>query len=260
MGLFGPTKIHERCAAALRAMCEENVAIDVQPINPAGEEGAEGRSRLFEFDEGTQTLLIEAPTKAGRPLPVEEGGRVRVRAVLGVMVYAFEAPVVGLELASTARGRIAMVRVEAPDQLKNGNRRRHFRAPPMASAPVALSWRMASADPSAENRREWNKGRVADVSGGGAGIWIESRHAAEIDVGRTIEASLQFRTPSGAKSIRRLAVVRRTRGSPEGVRGVFLGVEFVLDASRREDCVEELVEYVTWRQREAARLERERDG
>jgi c-di-GMP-binding flagellar brake protein YcgR len=241
-------------------MAEENAALDILLIDHEGREGGEGRSRLFEFDEGTQTLLVEEPTKAGRRLPTEQGGRVRVRAVFGRMIYAFEATVVGHEVASTARGPIAMVRIEAPEQLKSGNRRRHFRAAPLVSAPVTLSWRLAPPDPSSENRRDWNKARVVDVSGGGAGVWIVSAHAAEVEVGRTIEVSLQFRTPSGVKSIRRLAVVRRMRGSPEGARGVFLGVEFVLDASQREDCVEELVEYVTWRQRESARLERERDG
>ena len=96
-------------------------------------------------------------------------------------------------------------------------------------------------DRKAKNSRPWLNARVADISGCGIGLWIESKSTGDLEIGRSLELRIRFQSPSGAQSIVTRAQVRRIRPSPDRIRATFAGIEFELGDSEEDDGVEALV-------------------
>lgn len=258
MFLLGKRSIEPACAAMLTAMADDNASLDIEHVDANGRVAATGRSRVFQFDPTAGEVVVEIPTKEGRPIPIGEGDTVRVFAVVGGGVYRFASVVIGKNLVPSRRGNTPVLRLEVPNALENANRRSHFRIAPLASHPVEAAWRLGSTDVKAVNTRPWNTSRVFDISGRGIGLWIDAKFADVIHVGRHLELQLELTRPAGVTSLRTRAIVRRTRPPIDVARPIFAGVEFQVAGRGKDRCLEPIVAYVTWCQLELARLQREK--
>jgi c-di-GMP-binding flagellar brake protein YcgR len=260
MPLFGKKTANSKCAQQLQTLAEENVIVEMQLIEPDGRIGATGKTRIRAFDRAANVVKMDVPSKSGRPITIGEGDSIRVFIIQPPAVYKFDSVLIGREVARMSAGDgLSLLCVEAPEQLENGNRRRHFRVTPISNAPVIIQWRVA---PSKDSKvdRPWNKCRVNDLSGRGAGLLIEPALAESVEDGHRLQLRIQMPASGANETIPTYAVVRRVVPSPDGERSALLGVEFEVESRDPSACIEQVVSYVTFCQIEMARAQRERES
>jgi c-di-GMP-binding flagellar brake protein YcgR len=260
MPLFGRKTVSAKCAALLTAFADENIVVELEQIDPDGRVGASGKTRIRSFDRVTSTVTIDLPSKGGRTVTVGPGDNVRIFIIRAGQVHKFETVIIEREQVRTVTGQVVpMLRLECPENLENGNRRRHFRVTPIGNAPAICSWRLASRDRDAKSSRPFEKALVQDISGRGIALLIDPKLAEGIDEGRQLELQLKLSTPTTSESISTKAVIRRTVPSPDGIKNALLGIEFMVESRDPDACIEQVVSYVTFCQIEIARNQRERE-
>lgn len=260
MPLFGRKTIHPKCIQQLQSFADENIVVELEQFDPNGRIGGSGKSRIQQFDPTAMAVYLDIPSKSGRPIMIGPGDMARVFIIQETLVYKFESTVLERDTIRLANGQaLPMIVLEAPEILENGNRRRHFRVSPLSSARASIQWRPAPVDRKAKNDKPFNKSTVNDISGRGAGIWVEGELALHMQEGRRLELMIQVTTSQGATSIKTNAVIRRIVPSPDEVKPAFFGLEFEVESRDPEACLEEIVSYVTFCQLEVARVQRERE-
>ncbi|MBY0588615.1 PilZ domain-containing protein [bacterium] len=260
MPLFGRKTVSAKCAALLTAFADENIVVELEQLDPDGRVGASGKTRIRSFDRVTSGVTIDLPSKGGRTIAVGPGDLVRVFIIRAGQVHKFESVIIEREQVKTVTGQVVpMLRLEAPENLENGNRRRHFRVSPIGNAQASCSWRLASRDRDARTSRPFEKSAVQDISGRGIAILVDPKLAEDIEEGRQLELQLKLQTPHNTETISTRAIVRRTVPSPDGIKNALFGIEFAVESRDPDACLEQVVSYVTFCQIEIARNQRERE-
>ena len=173
MPLFGKKSISLRCAEQLESLAHDQAIVEFEQTDAEGRVKASGKTRFRQFQPQDGSLLIEIPTKMGRPLPVGPGDTAHLFVVLDTAIYMFDTVILDRATSQTSSGQsVPLLKIEAPEVLQSGNRRRHVRVVPVSSAPANLTWRIASLDKSIANSRNWNKAKIQDISSRGVGICI----------------------------------------------------------------------------------------
>jgi c-di-GMP-binding flagellar brake protein YcgR len=244
----------------LTAFADENIVVELEQLDPDGRVGSSGKTRIRSFDRVTSSISIDLPSKAGRPIAVGPGDNVRLFIIRAGQVHKLESVIIERDQVKSVTGQVVpMLRLEAPENLENGNRRRHFRVTPISNAPATCSWRFASRDREAKTSRVFEKSVVQDISGRGIAIWVDPKLADGIDEGRQLDLQLKLQTPHNTEMISTKAIVRRTVPSPDGIKNVLLGIEFLVESRDPDACIEQVVSYATFCQIEIARNQRERE-
>jgi c-di-GMP-binding flagellar brake protein YcgR len=260
MPLFGRKTVSAKCAALLTAFADENIVVELEQFDVDGRVGASGKTRIRTFDRVTSTVSIDLPSKGGRTVAVGPGDSVRIFIIRSGQVHKFESVVIERDQIKTVTGQVVpMLRLECPENVENGNRRRHFRVTPISSAPAHCQWRVASRDREAKNLRTLEKAIVQDISGRGVALLIDPKLAEGMEEGRLLELHLKLNTPNNNESITTKAIVRRVVPSPDGIKNALLGIEFMVESRDPDACIEQVVSYVTFCQIEIARNQRERE-
>ncbi len=260
MPLFGRKTVSAKCAALLTAFADENIVVELEQFDTDGRVGASGKTRIRTFDRVTSTVTIDLPSKAGRTIAVGPGDTVRIFIIRAGQVHKFESVVIERDQVRTVTGQVVpMLRLECPENLENGNRRRHFRVTPISTAPASCQWRVASRDREAKNLRALEKSIVQDISGRGIALLIDPKFAEGMEEGRLLELQLKLNTPNNTESIVTKGIIRRVVASPDGIKNALLGIEFMVESRDPDACIEQVVSYVTFCQIEIARNQRERE-
>lgn len=235
------------------------MVVELEQVDSTGRVLGSGKTRLRQFDRSAGTVHIETPTKAGRPVVVAEGELVRIYIIEKTAIHKFESRVLARETIRVESGQnVPAIKLEAPTDLVNGNRRRHFRVTPLSNAPVTLNWRVASRDKDAKNLRSFEKCKITDISGRGVGILVAAALVEKLGTGQLLELEMQLPTGSTTAQVRTKALIRRIVPSPDGERPALLGIEFLVESRDPDAAIEEIVAYATYCQIEVARTQRER--
>jgi hypothetical protein len=196
----------------------------------------------------------------GRPLPVGPGDTAHLFVVLDTAIYMFDTVILDRATSQTSSGQsVPLLKIEAPEVLQSGNRRRHVRVVPVSSAPANLTWRIASLDKSIANSRSWNKAKIQDISSRGVGICISPELAEGLETGRLLELKIELATPTAKETIATKAVIRRVVAARDGKKPVLLGLEYDISGTDKDACLEKVIFYIMYCQFEIARAQRERE-
>lgn len=208
-------------------LAERASLFECTELDEAGEEVDRGKGKVQDFDEERQRLVIDVPTRGGQPMQTAEGATLELLVEINGVYYKFASKVLARALIEDSRGTHSVLELEAPPELKSGNRRRTFRVEPLATYPVTARWRPVIADVDQQAKFPWLKTVVHDISNRGLGLWIEPRLAQKLSQGIRLQAELRF--PEVAKPVVVEAVVRRVvpieNARPDRQ---LVGLEFVL--------------------------------
>ena len=260
MPLFGRKTISPRCAQQLDALAREQAVIQFEQIDTDGRVKSSGKTRIRQFQLQDCSILIEMPTKMGRPIPVGPGDPARLYLEIDSAIFMFDTVITDRATAQTSSGQpVPLLKVDAPEMLLSGNRRRHVRVVPIAAAPANLTWRIASLEKTVANTRPWNKARIQDISSRGVGIGITAELGDDLEVGKILDVKLELATPTAKEMIVTRAIIRRMIPSRDSKKQAFLGIEFDIPGPDKDACLEKVVFYIMFCQFELARAQRERE-
>lgn len=258
---FGKRTIDARSARLLERLASENGALQVEQLEADGRVGAAGKSCLRSWAKEDGALLIDVPSKQGRPMPLGTGDPLRIYFMNDGSIYLFHSRVVDRTHIKSISGQpIPVLRVETPEQVTSGNRRRHFRVVPVASAPARAEWRKASIDRNAKSKIPFKTCQLQDVSTRGIRISIEHPEAESMEIGDQLELQLDLTTPNGKASVQVRSWIRRIIPPHEHQRQFVFGLEFEVSQGDPDACIEEINFYVMFCQLAIARTQRDRDN
>ncbi|MBX9652133.1 flagellar brake protein [bacterium] len=258
--LFSKKAISQRCAQQLDGLAREQAVAQFEQTDTDDRIKSSGKARILQFNLQDGTLIIELPTKLGRPLPVGPGDTAKLFVTIESAIFMFDTTVIERTTTELSNGQpIPTLKIEAPEMLQSGNRRRHVRVVPIASAPANVTWRIAGLDKKIANTRPWNKSKVQDISSRGVGIYIAPELADNLEIGRLLEVKVEVATPTAKETIATQGIIRRLIAPREAKKPTFLGIEFEIPGKDKDACIEKLVFYIMFCQIELARAQRERE-
>jgi len=260
MPLFSKKTISQRCAQQLEWLARDQAVVQFEQTDSEGRVKSAGKTRILHFNLQDCSLVIELPTKMGRPLPVAPADTARIFVTIETAIFMFDTTIIDRSTTELSGGQaVPTLKIEAPEMLQSGNRRRHVRVAPLACAPASVTWRIAGVDKKIANTRPWNKSRVQDISSRGVGIYVAPELADNLEMGRTLEVKVEVATPSAKETISAQGVIRRLIASRETKKPAFLGIEFDIPGKDKDARIEKLVFYIMFCQIELARAQRERE-
>lgn len=245
-----PSK-RETLERQLRELEERGITVAIAPLDDDGQAAATGRSRVQEYRPTTQEIIVDLPTREGRPVEMKIGSQVRVVFVSKGVLYEFQTQILDRLIHRASQFPLPALKLQAPKAVRIAGGRRNVRIQPLDRSRPELRWRLQGPDGKASRERAWHKAGLHDLSARSVGLLLSEKDVEQLPPGTRIEVAVRPR--NSKKPLIVLCRVERVGSGGDDPTDRLVGLEIELADTSAHAGHPELGRLVAEWEREIAR-------